>query len=246
MAIRRTLIRTTVAAGATGLLVLLGTGIASAHVTIISPDQPTAGGDAELILRAPNEDDTASYTKVELDLPQDTPLSNASPATPPGWTAQVNMVNLKTPVKMASDTVTQAVSSIVWTAAPGAGIPANDFQEFSFWTEGLPTNTSKLVFTAVQTYSNGKVVTWNQPTVPGAPDPDNPAPELDFVPAASATPATPASTSSSDTVARWLGGAGIVVGVLGLGFGFGALTRSRKSAAGAAPESAKTPEESNA
>ncbi|HWE88313.1 MAG TPA: YcnI family protein, partial [Pseudonocardiaceae bacterium] len=246
MAIRRTLIRTTVAAGATGLLVLLGTGIASAHVTIVSPDQPTAGGDAQLVLRVPNEDDTASYSKVELDFPQNTPLSNASPATLPGWTATVNQVNLKTPVKMASDTVTQAVSSIVWTANPGAGIPANDFQTFSFWTEGLPTNTDKLIFTAVQTYSNGKVVTWNQPTPPGGPDPDSPAPELDFVSTASATPAAPASTSGSDSLARWLGGAGLVVGVLGLGFGLGALTRSRKSAAGAATEPAKTPEETKA
>ncbi|HEX7662238.1 MAG TPA: YcnI family protein [Pseudonocardiaceae bacterium] len=226
MAIRRNIIRAAVTAGVTGVLVLLGTGVASAHVTVTSPDQPVAGGDALIVVRAPDEDDTASVDKVELDLPRDTPLSNASPEPVPGWNVQVNMVNLKTPVKMANDTVTEAVSSIVWTAQPGQGTPANDFQEFSFWAEDLPTNTSKLVFTAVQTYGNGRVVTWNQPTQPGGQEPDNPAPQLAYV--SSAGSDSMAGMSGSDSVARWLGGAGIVVAAVALGFGLGAWTRSRR------------------
>ncbi|HWE90471.1 MAG TPA: DUF1775 domain-containing protein, partial [Pseudonocardiaceae bacterium] len=133
---------------------------------------------------------------------------------------------------------TQAVSSIVWTANPGAGIPANDFQTFSFWTEGLPTNTDKLIFTAVQTYSNGKVVTWNQPTPPGGPDPDNPAPELDFVSSNTTSDASMTSTASSsdDNLARWLGIGGIAVGAIGLIVGITGLAaaRRRRSTGGAA------------
>lgn len=251
MRICRNIIRTGVAAGAAGLLVLLGAGVASAHVTVVSPDQATAGGDAEIVARVPNEDNTATVDKVELDLPQNTPLSNASPQPVPGWTVQVNMVNLQTPVKMRNDTVTQAVGSIVWTAQPGQGTPVGGFQSFSFWTEGLPTNTDKLIFSAAQTYSSGKVVTWNQPTPPGGPDPQNPAPELDFVSASSPAPAASASTSGSDTLARWLGGAGIVVAAVALGFGLGGWTRSGRTqtppdASGPSPVATPSPEETKA
>jgi hypothetical protein len=41
---------------------------------------------------------------------------------------------------------------------------------------------------------------------------------------------TAASTSVSDNTARWLGGAGLLVGAIGLGFGAGAVLRSRRPA----------------
>jgi uncharacterized protein YcnI len=204
-------------AGAVAGVVLLE-GVAAAHVTVVSPDMPAKGGDAEIVLRTPNEADTASLVKVKLDLPLGTPLSNAAPLPVPGWTVQVTMTNLKTPVRMAHDTVTQAVASIVWTAQPGQGTPASDFQSFSFWTEGLPDNTSTLVFAATQTYSDGSVVAWNQATPPGGTMPDHPAPTLAL---AAADPAMPMATSGSttDDTARWLGAGGLALGVLGIGFG---------------------------
>ena len=42
----------------------------------------------------------------------------------------------------------------------------------------LPTNTSKLTFKAIQTYSDGTTVRWIQQTVKGAPEPEHPAPTL--------------------------------------------------------------------
>jgi hypothetical protein len=45
--------------------------------------------------------------------------------------------------------------------------------------------------------------------------------------------AAPAS-STSDGTARWLGGAGLVVGALGLGIGVGATLRARKAGTAAA------------
>lgn len=218
-----------ISTGAVAGLVLTA-GVASAHVTIISPDPVTRGGDAELVLRVPNEEDSATVTKVELDFPQDTPLSNAAPRALPGWTVQVNQGDLRTPVKMAGDTVTSAVSSIVWTAQPGAAVPAGDFQRFAFWTEGPPTNTNTLVFNAVQTYSNGTVVTWNQRTGANGREPENPAPELTF-----ADPASAPATARDDGLARWLGGAGVVLAAIALGFGLGAPARARRSARRSTP-----------
>jgi uncharacterized protein YcnI len=231
---KRLFVRSGVTLTATGLLVLAGAGIASAHVTAHSPDQLAPGGDAEIIFRSPNESQNQSaMTKLEVDFPLNTPLSNADVAPVPGWTAQVTMAHLATPVKMADLTVTDAVKSIVWTAT-GPGVADGQFQEFPISTEGLPTNTTSLVFTAAQTYADGEVVNWNQPTPPNGPEPDNPAPHLTLAAAGSGgdaggvtATAAPAASTSDDT-ARWLGGAGLALAAAALGFGLGAWFRGRK------------------
>ncbi len=226
----RAMVRRTglVVTGAVAAVVLLD-GVASAHVTVVSPDNPAKGGDAEIVLRTPNESDSASLVKVELDVPAATPLSNASPQPVPGWATQVNMSNLKTPVKMAHDTVTQAVASIVWTAQPGQGTPANDFQSFSFWSEGLPDNADSIMFTAVQTYSDGSVVTWNQPMGADGGEPEHPAPTLALASgdpmSSSSSSSNSGSASATDNTARWLGIGGLALGVIGIGFG---LARGRR------------------
>lgn len=227
---------------AAGLLIG-GAGIASAHVTAHSPDQLVQGGDAEIVFRSPNEEDTASMTKLEVDFSTTSPIGDADVKPMPGWTYQVTMINLPTPVKMADDTITSAVKSIVWTAQPGYAIKPGQFQEFSISIEGLPTNTTSMDMPAVQTYDNGAVVNWNEPTPANGQEPDHPMPHLTLAAAdAGAAPTTgnaavnmnmpgmtTAAASSSDGTARWLGGIGLLLGALALGFGLGAYVRSRQA-----------------
>jgi uncharacterized protein YcnI len=216
------------AVAAAGVLVVLTAGVASAHVSAISPDNPGKGGDAEIIFRVPNEEDTASTVKLEVDFSLASPLSNANVRPTPGWTAVVNTTKLAKPVRMAKDTVTDAVASIVWTAQPGTKINPGEFQEFVFRTEGLPTNTDNVVMPAVQTYDNGDVVRWDQPTVSGKPEPDHPVPTLALGAADSGVAGLATSApATSDGTARWLGIGGIVLAAVALGFGLGALTRRR-------------------
>ena len=59
----KTIARTGALVTATGLFVLLGAGVASAHVSAHSPDNPAKGGDAEIVFRVPDEEDTAHTTK---------------------------------------------------------------------------------------------------------------------------------------------------------------------------------------
>lgn len=222
----KTLARAGALVTATGLFVLVGAGVASAHVSAHSPDNPTKGGDAEIVFRVPNEEDTAHTTKVAVTFSTTSPLSNAAIAPIPGWTAQENMITLAKPVKMNGATVKTAVGSIVWTAAAGGGTALGQFQEFDIAVEGLPDNTDQLVMPTVQTYDNGDVVNWNQPTVAGQPDPEHPAPVLAL--AAADTPtAAPAATSSSDNTARWLAAGGLLVAVLALGLAIVAFLRRR-------------------
>jgi hypothetical protein len=87
-------------------------------------------------------------------------------------------------------------------------------------------------FPATQTYADGAVVKWDQPPVPGGPEPEHPAPTLQLTasppkaaqqpaPAKSAAPsvtATPASRSGPpvDNTGRILAGAALLVGALGV------------------------------
>lgn len=217
-----------------GVLAFFGAGIASAHVTAHSTDQLTKGGTAEITFRVPAEEPTAGTVKLQVNFPLNTPIGDVATKPVPGWTAQVAMTHLATPVRMAKETITDAVQSVTWTAQPGTSIAPGEFQEFSVVVEGLPTNTDELVMPAVQTYDNGDVVNWTAPPpAAGAAKPEHPAPHVALADATGTDTASGvASPPAEDSTARWLGGAGVVVGALALGFGAGALARSRRGTGG--------------
>ena len=91
----------------------------------------------------------------------------------------------------------------------------------------------------MQTYDNGKVVNWSEVAPAGAAEPENPAAVKlaaaagDGHAAMTAGSSAAAASSTSDNTARWLGGAGLAVGVLGLGVAAGATLRARKADAAA-------------
>jgi uncharacterized protein YcnI len=223
---------------ATGVLVLAGAGIASAHVTAHSPDNPTKGSDGEIVFRMPDEQATAHAIKLQVDFSTTSPITNADIKPVPGWTAQETMMTLPKPVSMDDENITTAVKSITWSAPAGGGIAPGQFQEFAISVEGLPDNTNELVMPAVQTYDNGVVVNWNQPTVAGRAEPEHPAPHLALGAATTddaVATAGPAAAAPTDGTARWLGGAGLVVAAIALGFGIGAFVRR--------PRGGNTPEQ---
>ena len=218
---------TVAALAAAGLLLLAGP--ASAHVTV-QPGSAVQGSYSEVAVHVPNEEDTATTTQVQLFLPTDHPIASVSIASVPGWTSSVQTTKLAKPLTTDDGQVTEAVSEITWT---GGKILPGQFQDFALSLGPLPGDTGSLTFKALQTYSDGKVVRWIQPSVEGQPEPANPAPELKLTAAAPAaatgsssesaktvTIAKTAQPSTGDTTARVLGGVGLVVGLLGVGFGF--------------------------
>jgi hypothetical protein len=100
----------------------------------------------------------------------------------------------------------------------GVGVPPNDFDEFALSVGRLPEGVDSLNFPAVQTYSDGEVVKWVELAKDGADKPEHPAPSLKLTAAITPVAAT-TSEAKSDNLARILGGAGLLVGLLGLGFG---------------------------
>ena len=80
---------------------------------------------------------------------------------------------LAKPVTTDDGQVTEAVSQITWTAT-GVGIPPQQFGLFTVSVGQLPSNTKKLTFKALQTYSDGTIVRWIEVPVKGTPRPEHP------------------------------------------------------------------------
>ena len=198
-----------------------GTPGAWAHVHADS-DHPVRGATAIVTFQVPNESNTgAATTALTVTLPH---VSAASVESMPGWTT-----------KLDRDAASGALGSVTWTATPGGGIGVDQFALFRISVQ-LP-DTDTVSFPATQTYSDGVVVKWDQPPLPGGGEPEHPAPMLTLAagPAAphdhhppSATPAdhsaAPPQSKSPDNTARLLGGAALVVAALGVGL---ALIRRR-------------------
>ncbi|MET3808013.1 uncharacterized protein YcnI [Nakamurella sp. UYEF19] len=225
----------------------IGAGVASAHVSV-NPNTATAGSYPKLTFRVPNESAKADTVKVTVNFPLDHPLASVSVKKEQGWTAVATTTKLSTPISDDDNaSITQAVSSITWTADASGRIALGQFAEFDVSVGPIP-KVASLSFVAVQTYSDGSVVKWDEPTPASGQEPERPAPTLtvsgeaadDHHAATSAAAGAPSSgsaptrvatvsaaaISTDDSAARTLGVAGIVVGALGLLVGAVAL-RSR-------------------
>ncbi len=227
---RRAATRVAAVATAAAVATLATAGAAAAHVHVL-PDSTASGSFAQLTFRVPNESPTASTTKVVVTLPQDTPLSSVSTRPLPGWRAVVTDARLPKPVDVSGTTLTTAPHVVTWTASPGSAIAPSQYQEFAISAGPLPA-PGELVLPVTQTYSDGKVVSWSQPARAGQPEPEHPAPAFEVTAAtgsdddAVAAPATGAGATAgtrnasdtaaapTDPVARWLGGAALVVALL--------------------------------
>ncbi|WP_432941413.1 YcnI family protein [Kribbella sp. CA-253562] len=216
------------AISAASALVLVGAAnSASAHVTVSSPDAKP-GGYAKLVFRVPTESDTASTTKLVVSLPKDHPFASVGAQVKDGWKAVKTTENLPSPVKVGDVTLTKAITTVTWTAV-GPGIPANDFDEFALSVGRLPEGVDSLSFPAEQTYSDGEVVKWAEVAANDSDKPEHPAPSLKL--AATITPVAATTgdddEAGSDVLARSLGGAGLLLGLIALG-----LALRRPSAGG--------------
>jgi periplasmic copper chaperone A len=238
----RTLARGGAVLGAAAILALTTAGLASAHVTASTPKDAVQGGYTKVTLRVPNERADAGTVKLELTLPAEYPLASVSTKPTPGWKVEAVKEKLPTPVKSHGREVTEAVRTVTWTAEPGTRIEPGQFNEFDLSVGPLPDTTDQLILPTKQTYDSGEVVDWNTPPpAEGADEPERPAPVLKLVAktegddhgTATAKAVTDdghdTAAAATDDTARWLGGAGLVVGALGLGLGAGAVLRSRRA-----------------
>lgn len=200
----------------TAAVLALGIGPASARVTVSSTGT-TAGGFGEITFRVPSESPTASTISLRVQLPTEKPLLSVSVEPTPGWVVATSTAPLDPPVTDGGTTVTQAVTGILWTAAPGAGIKPGQYQTFSFSTDPLP-RTESLSFPTIQGYDDGTEIGWIQPTITGEAEPQRPAPVLELAPRGDGRTTDTSTTRSSTTfVGSSTNPSGVAVTALVLG-----------------------------
>jgi uncharacterized protein YcnI len=211
-----------------GALVLVaGTAaVASAHVTVSPESIPKGTSDVTLTFRVPNESATASVVGLKIQFPLTHPIVVVNPEAGSGWQVNVTTSTLPKPITTDDGTFTSITSEIDWS---GATIPIGQFGEFNVLAQGIPSDTDQLVFKAIQTYSDGSVVSWIQVPTKAVPDPPHPAPTItlgaDAAPSgatATTTTAAPAAAAPTATTVGSSGSNALAVAALVLG-GFAVL-----------------------
>lgn len=187
--------------GAGVVLALAAPLAASAHVTV-SPNQAAAGSWTYVTFRVPNESPTASTVALQVHLPADTPFTSVSYQPTPGWSGTVATAALPAPVKVGDNTITEAASTVTFTADAGSGVAPGQFQLFTLALGPVP-DTGHIVLPATQTYSDGKVVEWSAtPEEAAKDDTAEPAPVLwvNDAPPAGHHGAAPTATAEAGAV----------------------------------------------
>jgi uncharacterized protein YcnI len=207
----RALITVAATGAAMSLGLVAGAAPAWAHVHA-DADNPTPGSYSVITFQVPNESEKGALTtQLSVALPN---VASASTEAMPGWTARLDR-----------NAAAGTVSAVTWTAAPGTGILADQFALFRISVKLPDTQTVSLP--ATQTYSDGTVVKWDQPTPAGGAEPEYPVPEIALTGAKAEsddhqlpTAQTAATQTAPDNTARWLAGGALAVAAVAVATAF--------------------------
>ena len=187
------------------LVIVAGTAnLVSAHVTVSPSALPKGTSDVILTFRVPNESTTTSVVGLKVQFPLAHPIVLVNPEAGSGWQVNVTKSALPKPVTTDDGTFASITSEIDWS---GGSIGVGQFGEFNVLAQGIPSDTDQLVFKAIQTYSDGSVVSWIQVPTKAVPDPPHPAPTITLTSAGDSAPAT-ATTAPASAAAPAAGSGG--------------------------------------
>ncbi len=224
--------------------VLLAPATAGAHISL-HPNTIPAGAFATLDVRVPGEQEGAHVTKVDVQFPPG--FVGVDYENVPGWNTKIVETKLATPIVEDGETIDTEVSQVIWTwVGPLGKVNNGQFVNFPL-SLAIPTDAAgkALEFRTVQTYSNGQVVHWIDPSL-GA---EHPSPRINITPKGGAiediageeagpqpnqtsTPAkatTPVATVSSKNDSKGVAVAALILAVLGLIAGLTAVARTRRA-----------------
>jgi uncharacterized protein YcnI len=197
-------------------LALIALGPAAVADVNISPAQAGQGSAAALTLQVRNDRPGVFTTKVEVQFPQADPIAEIYPMSVPNWAPIATSRNVDKPLQgIHNSGLTVVTSAITWTRATDAP-KAPAVENLSVELGPLP-DSSQLVLTVLQTYSDGKVVRWSGPSATGTGTVVRLQPvAAAAAPAAGDEAAAPEAAAPSGNTGVQLGliGAGIIGGVL--------------------------------
>jgi uncharacterized protein len=212
---------------------LMAPASAQAHISLHTNTIP-AGAFATLDVRVPGEQEGAYVKKVDVLFPLG--FTGVDYENVPGWSTRVIEERLAKPISEDGETIDTEVSQIVWTwTGPLGRVNNNQFIDFPL-SLAIPAQDAgrALDFRTVQTYSNGQVVHWIDPSLTA----EHPSPRINVTakggvvqeiagdeagPTAgqtaagsSTTPPAPAAAKPSGGASEGLAVAAFVVGAVGL------------------------------
>jgi uncharacterized protein YcnI len=186
-----------------GAAVIAWAAPASAHV-VVTPDRAVKGSVSQLSFLVPNESETAKTVKVEIQIPQDNPMTDVQVLPVAGWTATATTTTLSTPIATDEGQVSELVSSVTFEGGP---LNAGEYQEFSLLLGPIPTEVDEIQFPTVQTYDDGTTVSWIDDATQA--DAEHPAPVVHL-----GTPPAPGTGSGASDRTKKMA----IVAVLASGF----------------------------
>jgi uncharacterized protein len=220
---------------------------AFAHISI-HPNTVPAGAFATLDVRVPGEQQGAHVTKVDVLFPAG--FTDVDYEAVPGWSVDVIERKLATPLHSDGETIDSEIAQLVWTwKGPLGEISDGQFIQLPL-SVAIPSDAAgkALEFRTVQSYSDGEVVHWIDPSL----DAEHPSPRINVTakggaiedvagdeagPAAGqtsvvrssrATGETATNVSSSGGASKGLALAALIVGALALLAAIFALVSSRR------------------
>jgi periplasmic copper chaperone A len=218
---------------------LLAPAGAQAHISL-HPNTIPAGAFATLDVRVPGEQEGAYVTKVDVLFPAG--FTGVNYENVPGWNTKVIETKLATPITKDGETINTEVSQIVWTwTGPLGKVNNNQFINFPL-SLAVPEGAAgkALEFRTVQSYSNGQVVHWIDPSLTA----EHPAPRINVTakggviediagheagPEAGQSTAPTTALKPSSGASKGLGIAALIVGALGLVLAVVALLAVRRA-----------------
>lgn len=201
-------------------LVVMTSPAAAAHVDA-TLDDTGPGGFGVITLAVPGEAGKPTTTKVEVRIPDETPMRTVRPQPVAGWQVEITKRTVDPPLLKDDGTpVTEVVDTVSWTAS-GTGIPSGQFAQFALYAGPLP-DADTLALPTTQTFADGTTEAWTEPATGG---------EKPKFPVPTATIAKPAS--SVLPIVAW-SALGLSVVALALAV-FGIDRVSRRSAGADAP-----------
>jgi periplasmic copper chaperone A len=227
---KRTVRRAAVGSGVVVAMVGLLAAPASAHVSIVSYGEVQQGGFGTIGFNVPNERDDAGTVGLEVQMPADHPVAFVSVQPKPGWQVETTTRTLDQPIEAEGASINQVVDTIKWTATGDTQIGSGQFDQFWISAGPLPTDVDTLEFPALQTYDDGEVVRWIDPTPAGGEEPEHPVPAVALV-APSGDDAADTESDSGDSDGTTLAVIALIVGGLALIAAVGGFVVSRRSGA---------------
>jgi len=152
---------------------LLAAASANAHISL-HPNTVPAGAFATLDVRVPGEQEGAYVTKVDVRFPPG--FVGVDYENVAGWSTKLIETKLAMPIVQDGEKIDSEVSQIAWTwTGPLGKVDNGQFIDFPL-SLAIPAEDAgkALEFRTVQSYSNGQVVHWIDPSL----EAEHPAPRI--------------------------------------------------------------------